>query len=171
MRFASCCLFAFLIVVNAGCREPEGNDMLSVTESDGVQVNDVGVATFPTPGGWSSNRSNRDTAVILIRSDANRRNPSEMISIDIGMPQSPNARASADAFAKKFSGRVRDLPFDVDGESAYRVSIPANYDQLMPRECIVVHHGNKACFLIAGSKSKSKIWPTLTAIAKSWRWN
>jgi hypothetical protein len=58
----------------------------------------------------------------------------------------------------------------IDGENGYRVSIPPNYQQLMPRECIVVHHSGNVCFLFGGSKSEADIWPTLREIADSWVW-
>ena len=153
-----------------GCGEPRGNQNLTVDKSEGIFVNDVQIATFPTPDGWAPNRSGGNTAVILTRVDANRQNPDEMISIDIGKPVSPDALASANALAAKFSGRAAPLLFEIDGEPAYRVSIPPNYETMMPRECIVVHHGGQVCFLFGGSKSTSDIWPTLAVVAESWRW-
>ncbi len=170
MRLLLVSFAVFAIAVHAGCGEPKSNEMLTVEETDGIIFNDVGVAKFPTPNGWTPNRSNDNTVVVLLRSNANRENPDQLISIDIGTPDSPDVEASADGFAKKFGGVVSSFSFTVDGESAYRVSIPPNYEQMVPRDCIVVHHNGKACFLIAGSKSKDDIWPTLEEIAHSWKW-
>jgi len=170
MRLPILSLLALLLTFQSGCSEPKGNEMLTVEQSEGVIVNDVEEARFPTPADWTPNRSGGNTAVILTRVDANPQDRDEMISIDIGTPVSPDAKASADEFAGKFSGGVTPLPFAVDGEQAYRVSIPANHEQLMPRECIVMHHGGKVCFLIGGSKSKADIWPTLKEVAESWTW-
>ncbi len=170
MRLPILSLLAVLLTLQSGCSDPKGNEMLKVEQSEGVIVNDVGDGRFPTPTGWTPNRSGGNTAVILTRVDANPQGREEMISIDIGTPKSPDVKASADGFAGKFSGSVTPLPFAVDGEQAYRISIPANYEQLMPRECIVVHHAGKVCFLIGGSKSKVDIWPTLEEIAESWTW-
>jgi len=154
----------------AGCGEPKGNEKLAVRSKAGVLTNDVGIATFPTPDGWTPNRSSGNTAVILTRIGANRQNLDEMISIDIGQPASPDSEQSAKSLAAKFSGTVTPLSFPVDGETGYRVSIPPNYEKLMPRECIVVHRGGQVCFLFGGSKSRAEIWPTLSAIAQSWKW-
>ena len=167
-------LVSFLVVsigIQLGCGKPKDNQKLTVNQSGGVITNDVGIAKFATPKGWTPNRSDGNTAVILTRVNANLQNPDEMISIDVGAPVAADAKASADGFANKFSGSVSPLPFAVDGAEAYRVSIPANYEQMLPRECIVVHHGGKLCFLIGGSKSQADIWPALTEIAKSWTWN
>jgi hypothetical protein len=95
----------------------------------------------------------------------------EMISIDVGKPASNDVKGSADGLAAKFGGTTSKLPYNVDGVEAYRVSIPPNYESMMPRECIVIHHEQKVCFLFGGSKSKSEIWPIVEEIAKSWRWN
>lgn len=94
-----------------------------------------------------------------------------MISIDVGKPVFPEVKGSADGLAAKFGGSVSKLPYTVDGADAYRVSIPPNYESMMPRECIVVHHNQRACFLFGGSKSHADIWPTVEAIARSLRWN
>ncbi len=164
-------LLLFLcIVFPFGCREPKGNRKLSVEQADGVLINDVRIATFPTPDGWIPNRSGGNTAVILTRIGANRQNPDEVISIDIGKPVSPDVIASANALAAKFSGTATPLSFEVDGEPAYRVSIPPNYEKIMPRECIVVHHADQVCFLFGGSKSTADIWPVLCVVAESWNW-
>jgi hypothetical protein len=72
--------------------------------------------------------------------------------------------------AAKFSGSAEAMTVTIDGENGYRVSIPPNYQQLMPRECIVVHHSGNVCFLFGGSKSEADIWPTLREIADSWVW-
>ena len=151
--------------------EPNGNELLSVAKDGDSTSNNIGIATFPTPNGWLPNRSGGNTAVIFVRKDAQSGNLDEMISIDIGTPSSDGAKESADGLAKKFGGIVSELPFTVDGEVAYKVSVPPNYAQLMPRECIVAHHNNKVCFIFGGSKSKNAIWPTISEIAQSWRWN
>lgn len=145
--------------------------MLSVTMEEDRTLNDINIATIPTPTGWSPNRSGGNTAVIFLREDADRKNPDEMISIDVGTPTYDGVKASADALAESFGGAVSELSFTVDGESAYRVSIPPNYEQMMPRECVVVHHNSKVCFIFGGSKSQSDIWPTVLEIAKSLDWN
>ena len=169
------CLFvsATLLALSlfSGCNEPQGNEMLSVTKDEGRALNNIGIATIPTPTGWSPNRSGGNTAVIFLRTDADQKSPDEMISIDIGTPSSESAKGSADGLAKKFGGEVADLSFTVDGEIAYKVSIPPNHEQMMPRECVVTHHNNKVCFIFGGSKSRNDIWPTVSEIAESLEWN
>lgn len=135
-----------------------------------VFVNDIGIATFPTPEGWTPNSSDGNTAMILTRVGADPQALEEMISIDIGKAASPDAQATANALAAKFSGTVTSLPFQVDGEMAYRISIPPNHEQLMPRECVVVHRGDHACILFGGSKATADIWTPLSAVVQSWSW-
>ena len=166
--FVKACLALSLL---SGCEKPEGNQMLSVTKEEGGTSNDIGIATIPTPIGWLPNRSGGNTAVVFLRKDADREKPDEVISIDVGTPTSAGVKGSADGIAEKFGGTVSELPFAVDGEMAYKVSIPPNFEQVMPRECVVVHHNNKACFIFGGSKSQNEIWPTISEIAKSLRWN
>jgi hypothetical protein len=166
-------LYIFILltgVLQLGCEEPRGNDKLSVVTEDERIVNDIGFARLPTPDGWTPNRSGGATSVVFIREDANRAKPEEVISIESGKPIESSVRASADAFAAKFAGSVAELPFDIDGESAFRVVIPQKLDQLFPRQCIVVHHGDKVCFVIGASKSENEIGPVLDGIAKSWKW-
>lgn len=145
--------------------------MLSGTLDEGRISNDIGIATIPTPKGWLPNRSGGNTAVVFLRKGADRKNPDEMITIDVGKPASERAKETADALAQKFGGVVSDLPFAVDGEVAYKVSVSPNYEKLMPRECVVVHHKNKACIIFGGSKSRTEIWPAISEIAKSLKWN
>ncbi len=116
-------------------------------------------------------RSNGNTAAILTRAGTNPSNAEELISIDIGNPMSDKVKESAESLANKFGGKVLRLSYEVDGAEAYRVSIAPNYDSVMPRDCIVMHHKKKVCFLFGGSKSKSDIWPTVEAIAGSWTWD
>ncbi|QDU95957.1 hypothetical protein [Lignipirellula cremea] len=170
MRHATTSLLLLMIALHAGCQESKDNGALSVKETGGQLMNDIGIAAFPTPGGWAPNRSNRNTAVILTRQGANPAALEEMISIDIGTPVAGDVKGSADALATKFGGASSKLPFAIAGEEAYRVSIPPVYEKIMPRECIVVHHGQKVCFLFGGSKSKADIWPVLHTIAQSWTW-
>ena len=170
MRRSLCWLLLLCIALPWGCGEPRGNQKLAVTEADGILIVDVGIATFSTPEGWTPNRSDGNTVVILTRVGANRQNPEDMISIDIGKPVSPDAQASANGLAANFAGTVTPLSFQVDGEPAYRVSIPPDYEQLMPRECIVIHHRGQVCFLFGGSRSTADIWAPLSAVAQSWNW-
>lgn len=121
--------------------------------------------------GWSVNRSDGNTVAILTRDNMNRQDPAELISIDVGEAILPAAKDSAERFAEKFSGTVAPLDFSIDGEPAFRVSIPPTYEQVAPRECIAVHHNGQVCFLIGGSKAQAEIWPTLKEIAQSWKWN
>jgi hypothetical protein len=148
----------------------EACEMLTIEKSGGVTVCDVGVAKFPVPAGWVPNHSTGDSAVILTRVNANPLDCDEMIVINISPPVTPKTKESADGYAGQYYGHVVLPPFTVDGEHAYRVSMSANSGQLEPRECIVVHHADKACFLVGGSKSKQGIWPTVKEVADSWTW-
>ena len=171
MRQAFGTLIIITLAFHTGCEPSKDNSALSVTKMGGQLVNDIGLASFPTPKGWMSNRSNGNTIAVLTRKGANPAALEEMVSIDVGKPASNDVKSSADSLAKKFGGSVSRLPYNVDGVEAYRVSIPPNYESMMPRECIVVHHNQKVCFLFGGSKSQADIWPTVDEIAKSWSWN
>ena len=150
--------------------EASPNERLSVIKKDGGLVNDIGIATFPTPDGWVPRRSGGNTSVIFLRTGSDQTQPNEMISIDVGTAASSGVKQSAEALARKFSGTASLLDSEIDGETAYRVSIPPKYNQLMPRECIVVHRGNQVCFVFGASKIEDEIWPTVSGIAKSWSW-
>lgn len=145
--------------------------MLSVSKEEGRELNDIGIATIPTPVGWSPNRSGGKTAAIFSRKGADPKNLDEMISIDIGTATTESAKGSADGLAKKFGGEVAELPFAIDGEIAFKVSIAPDYEQMRPRECIVTHHNSKVCFIFGASKTKDDIWPAVSEIAKSFKWN
>lgn len=168
-----------LVLTFAGCKDQPDNGKLTVRkqtevtadETKEVFVNDVGVASFPTPTGWRPNRSNGNTAIILTRENADGQPPNEMFSIDIGKPLTNSVEESAKGIAEKFNGTVTAFADGLDGETAFRVSVPPNYDTLMPRECIVAHHDDKVCFIFAGSKSKTDIWPAMLELTRSWKWN
>ncbi|MFT7629008.1 MAG: hypothetical protein ACI87E_000004 [Mariniblastus sp.] len=171
MRPTTVLLLLFLTGLFIGCGGPEGNGALEVKKVEGQLINDIGIASFPTPTGWLPNRSGGLTSVILTREGTDPKTVEDMISIDVGEPLSERVQDSANALAKKFGGTTAKLPYLIDGAEAYRVSIPPNYEQLMPRECIAVHHGEHLCFLLGASKSNTEIWPVVEEIAQSWSWN
>ena len=76
----------------------------------------------------------------------------------------------AEAFGRKFSGSVSPNSIMVDGVKAYRVSIPANFTELKPRECVVVQKAGKACLIIGGSMLENDIWTPMDEILKTWHW-
>ncbi|MFN3194075.1 MAG: hypothetical protein ACE361_26440 [Aureliella sp.] len=164
-------LMPLTIALYLGCEQSNDNGALTVTKTGEQWVNDIGIASFPTPLGWMPNRSDGNTVIILTRQGADPETLEEMISIDVGKPVSSEVEGSADGLADKFGGTVSKLPYTVDGSEAYRVSIPPTFDSLMPRECIVIHHNQRVCFLFGGSKAQADLWPTVEAIAKSWQWN
>lgn len=171
MRQAIATLVIIMLAFHVGCEQSKDNGALTVSKAEGQVVNDVGLASFSTPVGWMSNRSDGNTVAILTRKGADPTALEEMISIDIGKPLLSDVKDSADSLALEFGGTVSKLPYNVDGAEAYRVSIPPNYESMMPRECIVVQYNQKLCFLFGGSKCQADIWPTVEEVAKSWRWN
>lgn len=168
MKPKSLILLAVVITMIVGCG-PAGS--LEVTNVDGQQINNIGIASIATPDGWAPNRSDGKTVLVLMRSGANRQAPSELISFDVGSAIAPDAAGTANGLAAKFGGTASELPFKIDGADAYRVSIPPNYEKLMPRECLVVHAGDQACIVFGASKEQADPWPTLEGIAKAWKWN
>lgn len=145
--------------------------MRTVSKKGDQISNDIGIATFPTPAGWTSNRSDRSTSVVFLRTGHGSK-PKEMISIDVGTPAAAGgARGSADALAKKFGGSVSELEFTIDEEQAFKVSVPQNLKQLAPRECVVTERNGKVCMIIGASMSQNEVWPTVSEIAMALRWN
>ncbi|GEM_PF-3922334 len=171
MQHTTISFLLFIITLSTGCKESNDNGAVTVKNTGGHLINDIGIASFPTPEGWMPNRSGGNTAMILTRKGAIPEALEEMISIDVGNPASFDVKGSADGLATKFGGTASKLPYAIDGAEAYRVSIPPSYEKMMPRECIVFHHGQKVCFLFGGSKSKADIWPIVDNIAQSWTWN
>ena len=90
-------LIIITLLFYVGCGQPNENGALSVTKTERHLVNDIGIASFTTPEGWTPNRSDGNTAAILTRNGANPTALEEMISIDVGKPTSPDVKGSETA--------------------------------------------------------------------------
>ncbi|MBP90905.1 MAG: hypothetical protein CMJ64_30040 [Planctomycetaceae bacterium] len=93
-----------------------------------------------------------------------------MISIDIGKSAVGGLEDIAASFAEQWQGVVSEGTLEVDGVEALRVVISDKPAALQPKECIVVHYGDRACLLIGGTKGDKPISEVLDAIAKTWKW-
>ncbi len=165
-------LIALAILVQLGCTRTE-DDRLVVTKdpSDASgTLCDVKFATFTIPKGWTANRSDKNTYAILSRSNENHPNLSQMISIDIGKPVDPTARASADGFAAKWGGRVEDASLSVDGEMAFRVTCPPDNKTVRPIDCVVMMRDGRLFMLIGGARETGNLNAAIDEIVASWKW-
>jgi hypothetical protein len=131
---------------------------------------DVKFATFATPKGWRPNRSEKATYAILTRADEAYPDITEMISIDIGKPVLPTAELTAEAFAKKWKGKVLKEPVKIDGEKGIRVTVTANKKDVRPIDCVVVIKDKRAFMLIGGAKEKNGLEKAIDELVASWKW-
>ncbi len=165
-------LIVLAILVQRGCSRRQ-DDRLVVTRdpSDASRsVCDVQFATFRTPKDWTPNRSDGTTYAILTRSNETYPNLSQMISIDIGMPVDPTARASADGFAADWRGRVEDASLTLDGEMAFRVTIPPDNKTVRPIDAVVTMKDGRLFMVIGGARETGDVNAAIDEIVASWKW-
>jgi hypothetical protein len=127
-------------------------------------------ATFKVPEGWQPNRSDGKTQCILTKSTDKPASPSQMIMIDVGKPSDPNPKDLAKSFAKMWGGEVLEKTLKVDGEEAFKISIPPTEKKVQPTNAIVVIKDARVFMLIGGAKSDEKLDKVLEQLAADWRW-
>ncbi len=165
-------LMALAILVQPGCGRRQ-DDRLAVTKdpSDASRfLCDVTFATFRTPKGWAPNSSDGTTCAILSRSDEVYPNLSRMITIDIGKSVDPTAKVSADAFAAEWGGRVEDASLTVDGETAFRVTIPPDKRTVRPIDAVVMSKDGQLFMIIGGAMETGDVNAAIDDIVASWKW-
>lgn len=131
---------------------------------------DIKYATFTTPEGWEPNRSGGNTYAALSSSSETSPDLTKLISIDVGKPAKPTAKQMAIAFAKQWKGQVAQDPLKLDGEEAYRVTIPPDNKTLRPAECIIAIQGGRAFLLIGGAKQEGALGKAMDELVDSWKW-
>jgi hypothetical protein len=131
---------------------------------------DIGFATFTTPKLWKPNRSGKSTYAIPTPENEALPNISRMISIDVGKPVQPTAKAIAGAFAKTWKGSVQEQTIQVDGQPGYRIQCPPSPSKVQPVDCIVVVHEGRAVLLIGGAKKTGDTEEALNELVTSWKW-
>ena len=176
MRNANLLILSVVCLVIAGCagskkdsKDETKNESKSKKSSP---INNIGIATFRTPDGWTANRVREGYSVISIyRENGNRNDPSEKITIEVGSPLDSSVKNSAKVYAQSHSGKYSKHSSDVAGKPAFRVKIKGDSGKLGPRDCIVAHHAGKVCYIIANSKSDQDLLPVLEKIVSTWKWN
>jgi hypothetical protein len=161
------------VIGNLKGARPSGHDGKLVVHKDPLASQftcDVKYATFQTPAGWRPNRSGGNTYAILSRTDESYPNLTQMISIDVGKPVEPTAKAMANAFAKKWNGRVAELSLTIDGVEGFRVTIPPDKKTVQPTDCMVTVREGRAFLLIGGAKEGGDVSRALDEVLASWRW-
>ena len=132
---------------------------------------DVTYATFETPKGWVPNRSGKNTYAILSRANETYPYLTRMISIDIGKPVEPTTKAVAEAFANKWrKGQVEVLSLQIDGEVAFRVTVPPNNNTMQPVDCVIAMRDGVVFMLIGGAKANGDVSDALDEVVASWKW-
>ncbi len=165
-------LIALALLVPRGCAQRQ-NDRLVVTRdpSDASRfVCDVKFATFRTPKGWTPNRSDGTAYAILSRSNETYPNLSQMVSIEIGTPVDPTARGSAEGFAADWRGRVEDASLTLDGETAFRVTIPPDNKTVRPVDCVAAMKSGRLFLIIGGARETGDVNAAIDDIVASWKW-
>lgn len=131
---------------------------------------DIGFATFTTPKGWSINRSDKPTYAILTPEGETHPKLTKMITIDAGKPTAKGPKATAEAMAKQFNGKVLDETLKVDGVEAYYVKCQADPKQLKPVECVVIANNDKVVMFIAGATKADAAETAIKELVASWKW-
>lgn len=172
MRAKPYLLVALVILVQPGCdRRQDDRLVVAKDPSDASRfLCDIKFATFRTPKGWTPNRSDKETYVILSRSNETYPNLSQMISIDVGKPVIPTARASADGFAANWRGRVEDASLSVDGEVAFRVTIPPDKKMVRPIDAVVTMRDGRLFMIMGGARETGDVNAAIDDIVASWKW-
>jgi hypothetical protein len=131
---------------------------------------DVTIATFTTPKNWQAHPSDKNTYALLTRASEQHPNLTSMITIDLGKPKLPTAKASADDFAKEWKGRVDEKPLKLDGEVAYRVTIPPDGKTLRPVECVVAYRAGRLVLVIGGTNEMAGVHAEIEEVVGTWKW-
>lgn len=131
---------------------------------------DIIHATFTTPKAWVANKSDKNSYAILTRANETYPKVTQMITIDIGRPVAPTGKATAEAFAKTWNGKVSDVKVKVNGEEGIRVVIRPDGKTLRPVDCVVIVKDKRVFLLIGGAKKDGDTGKVLDELIKSWKW-
>ena len=165
--FASAAL-CFVLVPALG---QEGRLLVTKNAADPSRWDcDVTIATLTTPKSWQPIPSGKNTYALLTRESEKHPNLTSVISIDLGKPKLPTAKASADDFAKEWKGRVEAQPLKLDGEPAHRITIPPDGKTLRPVECVVAYHGGRSVLVIGGTKEMAGLHEEIEELVATWKW-
>jgi hypothetical protein len=142
------------------------------TDQSSAMVIDLGVATLSVPIGWEWRKSNGSGfgGVLVPYGTKNADQAERLIQIHVGEKRL-DLDESANSLAKKFDGSVSELPFQVDGERALRISFKPTDGELLPREGLgVVRKSTNLLFLSASPEADERLWPNLQEIAMTLKW-
>ena len=171
------------ILVGLGCSDAGQAGSNSVKPSPAVEaktsepstsptVVDLGVATMTVPAEWQWIQSGGSGfgGILVPRGTKNPNQAQRLIQVHVGEKQL-DLDESAHSLAKKFAGSVSELPFQIDGERALRISFKPEEGQILPHEGLgVVRKSMNLLFLSASKESDESIWPKLQEIATALKW-
>jgi hypothetical protein len=129
-------------------------------------------ASFTIPEGWKPHNSGGKSTIILSYGDETSKNATMLIDFGIGISKEPTSKELAESWAKEWKGgEVQKETTKLDGEEAYRVTIPAD-GELKPVEALLLVKDKRAFMIMCGAKVDSKeIKMALEEIRKTWKWN
>lgn len=167
-----CLAFCMSVLVSGVALAQQGESLsIKKSASDPKRFEcDIGFATFTTPKGWSVNRSDKPTYAILTPEGEAHPKLTKMITIDAGKPTAKGPKATAEAMAKQFNGKVLDETLKVDGVEAHHVKCQADPKQLKPVECVVIANNDKVVMFIAGATKEDAAETAIKELVASWKW-
>src|SRR4051794_18765587 len=107
LYYATFILCAFVFLQLASGEEPRLTVRPDPSDPTRAQCNII-FAIFRTPSGWTAHPSGKNTYAILTPSSEANPNVTRMITIDVGKPVAKTTKETAEAFAKKWNGRLSD---------------------------------------------------------------
>lgn len=137
-------------------------------------VCDCKFATFTVPKGWKAKMvdgwETGGSYALLTPLNESRDNLSQAITIGIGEPVKPNAKARAAAFAAEWHGRLEDASLNVDGETGFRVIIPPDKKDMQPIDRVVAMKHGRLFSITASAKESGEANAAVDQIVASWKW-
>lgn len=148
----------------------DGSDPNSTSSTLGNRYQFEGFA-FEVPDGWQSVEPDREkTKAMLLKGADQVENAKGLIKIDSGPPVESTPEALAKLLADKFQGTISEDEFDIDGESAIRVSTNSTNLEA-PREIFVVYRNGRAYLVMGVAVKGTDVTSPIIDIVRSWRWS
>lgn len=130
-------------------------------------------AFFTVPKNWKPNLAggpNKSAVILTFGAETKEEDLTARIDIGIGISKAPTSKDLAETWAKEWAGVVEKETVQLDGEEAYRVTIPAD-GTLKPTEAILLVKDKRGFMLMGGAKEPSKaLSEALEEIRKTWKW-
>jgi hypothetical protein len=127
--------------------------------------------SFELPRGWSRVAPDRPKTKAMLLLGGERWDQAKgMIKVDVGVPTSPDSKATAEALAKNFGGSVLPELTEIDGEQGIQVQASPQGSALSPSKAMVVFRGEKVYLIMAGAVGGTDISDAFERVRASWEW-